>query len=671
VDRREFVRLSLLMLGASTLSTEVGYCSPSEPNSQLPPHLKIGYPRTQIPPFEIPAYRGRNYEDRIPDTLDIASRAELAIHAMTAIADPGLDDEIYWYADFFRNPPAMLHDFNDWVLVAEGLMEALPLLRIATGSHLNDDVDPVWMKVALQSIGADGLIYCPLEGRPWGRLSPSFSLPVWRADGTNTNLDDPSVKEITTSSACARTIRIMTAYYLRDNNPVWKETIERMIQRLRVLAVDREDYCYIAQGGLEVNAKFGPTAQMPTGVEAIEGGNIRLIQGLSKYYEVTGYEPARQLAAKLVRYARKASECYDAEGRFLFSPLEKQWMKERFSDIDRVRFGGHFHSRTLGLLNILDYATTVKDREQIEFVTSGFEWARTQGSSLVGFFPEFIIGGNRYPSCESCEVGEMISLAVKLSVAGAGDYWDDVDRWVRNQFAENQLTKSDWIYSMARSMEKRPLEPNETDERVGERNIGAFAGWASGNEWAVQPVNIDRETIPAGIMHCCTGNCSCALYYLWEHMLAHDGEELRLNLLLNRASQWADVYSYIPYEGRVDIRIKESCKSVLVRVPEWVKGHETVCRVNSTLRRPGTEGRFLNIGRCSQGDRISITFPLEERTVKETIGGVAYTLVLRGSTVVSIDPPGKNGPLYLRAHYREQAAWRNVTRFTSQEHIVW
>jgi hypothetical protein len=664
MDRREFVARSLLILGASAVSTEAAYCWPSELSSSNPSaNPRIGYARTQIPSFEIPVYRGLRYDDTVPDTLDIATRGELAIHAITSISDPKLDDEVYWFADFFRNPPAMIHDFNDWVLVAEGLMEAVPLLRIATGSRLNDNVDPVWMKVALESIGTDGLFYNPLEGRPWGRMSPSFSLPVWRADGTNTNLDDPSVKEVTTSSVCARLIRIMTVYYLRDHNPVWRETIERMIQRLRVLAVDREDYCYIPSGGFEINAKVGPTGVMPTGVEAIEGGNVRLIQGLSKYYEVTGYQPARQLAAKLVRYTRKASECYDAEGRFLFSPLEKQWMKERSFDVDGVRYGGHFHSRTLGLLNLLDYATAMKDHEQLEFAKSGFEWAKTQGSSLVGFFPEFIIGGDRYPSCESCEVGDMVTLAVKLSVAGAGDYWDDVDRWVRNQFAENQLTKSDWIYTMARSMEKRPLEYNETDEGVGERNIGAFAGWSSGNEWAVQ----------SGIMHCCTGNCSCALYYVWEHMVAREGEQLRVNLLLNRASQWADVYSYIPYEGRVDIRIKESCTDLLVRVPEWVKdnGQEIVCKVNGTLRKAHRDGRFLNIGKSLQGDKISITFPIEERTVKETIGGIPYNLVLRGSTVVSIDPPGKNGALYQRVKYRDQVAFRNVTRFVSQEHIAW
>jgi hypothetical protein len=133
------------------------------------------------------------------------------------------------------------------------------------------------------------------------------------------------------------------------------------------------------------------------------------------------------------------------------------------------------------------------------------------------------------------------------------------------------------------------------------------------------------------------------------------------------------VYSYIPYEGRVEIRIKEPCKKLLVRVPEWVNdnGRGIVCKVNGTLRKPGREGRFLSMGKSLRGDQISIAFPIEERTVTETIGGIPYRLVLRGSTVVSIDPPGKNGALYLRTQYRDPVGYRNVTRFVSQEHIVW
>jgi hypothetical protein len=33
---------------------------------------------------------------------------------------------------------------------------------------------------------------------------------------------------------------------------------------------------------------------------------------------------------------------------------------------------------------------------------------------------------------------------------------------------------------------------------------------------------------------------------------------LNVNLLFNRASKWADVDRYIPYSGRVELRIKES-----------------------------------------------------------------------------------------------------------------
>ena len=47
-----------------------------------------------------------------------------------------------------------------------------------------------------------------------------------------------------------------------------------------------------------------------------------------------------------------------------------------------------------------------------------------------------------------------------------------------------------------------------------------------------------------------------------------------------------------------------------------------------------------------------------------------YNLILRGDTVVDIDPPGKTGALYQRAHYRqEEPGWRVVTRFVSDEEV--
>ena len=76
---------------------------------------------------------------------------------------------------------------------------------------------------------------------------------------------------------------------------------------------------------------------------------------------------------------------------------------------------------------------------------------------------------------------------------------------------------------------------------IGEEKPGGFAGYASGNEFALRD----------GFQHCCLGNSTRALYYLWENIVESKGDEFRVNLLLNRASAWADVYSFIPYAGRV------------------------------------------------------------------------------------------------------------------------
>ena len=116
-----------------------------------------------------------------------AERAKLGINCLTEITDPNADHEIYWFADFHRNPPVMVHDFNDWCQNVEGFYESLALLRVASGSELNSNVDKVWMEVLLKSIGPDGLVYVPLNGSPWARLNAAWVTPVWRADGTTSD----------------------------------------------------------------------------------------------------------------------------------------------------------------------------------------------------------------------------------------------------------------------------------------------------------------------------------------------------------------------------------------------------------------------------------------------------------------------------------------------------
>ena len=231
----------------------------------------------------------------------------------------------------------------------------------------------------------------------------------------------------------------------------------------------------------------------------------------------------------------------------------------------------------------------------------------------------------------------------------------------------------DFIPKMIENLPKTAVAADsETTDSVSERSLGTFISSSTANE------------AYGGSANCCLGNSARTIYYIWEHILDCKDGRLRVNLLLNRASPWADVYSSIPYEGRVDIKIKQPCKEVRVRMPEWVNATvkdashtETVsnavaCRINGQAHKVKWEGCYIDVGAAQPGDKIEVTFPIAERLVVEKIGGVHYTMTIKGNTVVAIDPPGKIRPLYQRATYRQlKAPWVERERFVSAERISW
>jgi hypothetical protein len=132
-----------------------------------------------------------------------------------------------------------------------------------------------------------------------------------------------------------------------------------------------------------------------------------------------------------------------------------------------------------------------------------------------------------------------------------------------------------------------------------------------------------------------------------------------------------DVDSHIPYEGQVDVRVKQPV-DLLVRIPEWVIPAQARVRVNAMDREVSWDGRYAGVGAVKPGDTVTMTFPIEERTDTVWIEKEKYTLVRKGNDVVAIDPPGRYCPLYQRDHYRADATrWRTIERFVSDESIYW
>jgi len=255
----------------------------------------------------------------------------------------------------------------------------------------------------------------------------------------------------------------------------------------------------------------------------------------------------------------------------------------------------------------------------------------------------------------------MIVLALKLTKLGVGDYWEDVDRWVRNQYVENQITGIDWVDNVPEGMiQEAAVQPWEDGKDAVERNVGAWAGWTLANDFN-----------PTGVMHCCTGNAARTLYYIWDSIVTLDGERVRVNLLLNRAARWLDILSYLPYEGKVVLKIKDAEK-VAVRMPEWTDYQKVRCDVNVEEHRFAWSGKYVEVNGLKRGDVISIEFPMREKTVFSVIGEIPYKLTIKGNTVVEIDPKGKVYPLYQREKYKlNEAPMKKISRFVSEEIIKW
>ena len=655
-----FSRRVFLQFGVAGLASSAFPMRRATAESTRPEYGPIEYTgnREDIPSFDIPPYRGERYEALVPDTLDIQERAALAVNGLTGPTDPEKDHLLYFNANFRTNPPHMCHRGAD--ICQTKFEEALPLMRIASGSSLNDHIDPVWMEIALRQIGPDGLFYWPLY--PWARVLD------WSANYLSQEVRRPEEKHAAIPAFCGRRIGAMTLYRLRDPSGPWDTEIRKIVDGLRSIAIEKDDYAYFPQGEFYPNDPRVREAAMPVGIwSSLVGWTI---QGLAQYHRVSGYEPAVDLAGRLARYLVYHGRYYGPDGEFLpnYAGEDGGRVPER-DGVQGFEPGSvswknyiHFQHHMVPLLGTLDHALAVGDRDLAEFVRKAFEWGKTKGNTVVGYFPENIDHETPQMS-EICEVAGMTGLALKLSAAGLGDYWDDADRWIRNQFSEGQLSKADWVYRLAASEPPIQLDPViHTGDRVPERNIGAFAGWPSANDW------LGRGP---GIMHCCTGNATRALYYIWEHMLSYDQGTLSVNLLLNRPSPWADVHSHIPYTGQVDVAVKKPCK-LCVRIPQWTQPGDVACDVNDQRRPLDWEGRYALIGQVQARDQVTVTFPIAERTIETEIERSPYTLVLRGNEVVGIDPPGEHCPLYQRDHYRTgETRRRKMTRFVSQEQIFW
>jgi len=636
------------------------WVAPSWPKDSHPnvvtdpgPESDIQYLNPEIPDIPPPEYPGERYEALVPATLDLAERAKLALNAITEMMNPNCDMEMYWNVDLLDTPPRM---GQHWCgAVSRGkFFEAIPLCRTMCGSLQNHDREQRLMQIMLQQQGKDGLVYVTSAGRPWAREMGHI-----HGAGTIITPSGDHVSYLTWHSG--RVLAGMSSYALLNPDGPWREAADRLAGALMRATIMDGDTAFLFHQVAEPGWKASEPEDKPT--RGIAASACQVAHGLVLYDRLLTADPqAPQLAKKLMRYVLRDSGLFGPDGEFM-------------PDMDMEDQPGiHFHNHAMTLPTALDVVQATGDKELLERVIQIVDYLLdVYAEPTIGYFPIWLnkeatqfhkdIFHEIYSS-EGCALSDMVTVAIMLSRLGI-DRWDDADRWVRNHFAEAQLTRVDWVGDGILKRENGVIDEKYfTTDRVAERSLGAFAGWPMPNDWQ-HPYN------PQSIMNCCTVNGAKALYYVWRHMLSHEDGTLRVHLLLNRASKCADIDSHIPYTGRVDVKIKQDLNFEM-RIPEWVEPKDVKATVDDRDRDLTFDGRYAQVGAVKKGQTVVMTFPICERTVKATMQGTEYTMVLRGNTVVSIEPQGKYHPLYQRGHYRTgETLWKKVTRFVPENELDW
>ncbi|NLG29456.1 MAG: hypothetical protein GX557_16220, partial [Chloroflexi bacterium] len=121
----------------------------------------------------------------VPATLDLTDNARLAINGLLGSLDPERDYEPYFLTFFDVHPAYTIH----WSSMPSGVLpkylEALPLMRLMSGSTAQLDIEQGMLEAVARNCAEDGMIYdLAIPSRPWNS-GVGYGVAGWNEDYAN------------------------------------------------------------------------------------------------------------------------------------------------------------------------------------------------------------------------------------------------------------------------------------------------------------------------------------------------------------------------------------------------------------------------------------------------------------------------------------------------------
>jgi hypothetical protein len=553
--------------------------------------------------------------------FDLQERARLAIHGLTALLDPQRDGLMYFLANWRTRPPRADHGLWDCGDGSGRHVDALALAR-AMMPDGSAEAQPVGADKQLEDwmvrlLGDDGLSWLPVEpwAAPWGADLLLAGEP-----------NSPRYAEI--SWAQRGTLMGLISRYLRTSDERYLELAHRQVDGMLRVAVRHPDGLFFPEGYYRSDGWHTERTGIAAGIEE---NNAVVIVPAVRLYEVSGYEPALELADGLARFALRHTTGYEADGSM------------------QTPQGGslqvHVHTRTSFAMGMLKLGLALGRREYVAWARQSYASARAWGTEF-GWFPEGL--GLRHG--EICCTTDMVEIALLLGQNVNRSYYADAECYGRNHLLESQFISLDRLLE---ALERLPADEQDppwdgrysTCDDVAGRQVGAFASRPA--------VNDGFHPDATWLMQCCSAAGTRALYDLWRYAIEEHGPtngrrlSQAVHLRFSVETPHLTVVSHEPAEGRLDLTAK--CASGLeVRLPRG--GAQALLVQGSQVRSLQASDGYVLFA-LGDGERAELHYPLGEWSRCYEVGRDDRRAVCigywRGETLMRMDPAGAYYPLYV------------------------
>jgi len=259
---------------------------------------------------------------------------------------------------------------------------------------------------------------------------------------------------------------------------------------------------------------------------------------------------------------------------------------------------------------------------------------------------------------ETCATSDMISVASWIAQAGFPEYWDHVERALRNYLRPQQFFVTPEYEALYRKLN---ADKSENEIEAGLTRMrqlqGAVLGGPGPNDWinwVASAKQCGPYATPYGCMSmfgCCAPEGMRALYTVWSGIVNQKPGEIYVNMTLNRTSSVADVVSGLPDQGRVDVTAHKR-GAYYVRPPAWAP------RESIRIARGGVEAKtewagdglaYLRFANVKPGETLTVSYPLVN--FRQTWGNwpsrpdLKLTISWQGNSVTDMQPRGKGLPI--------------------------